>query len=57
MCHFKPTDEDGGEPIAEKAEEKNDESEKTQSIASIIKVSLTVLVIGYAIGKIVMLFS
>ncbi|HEB1259507.1 TPA: hypothetical protein RY409_003553, partial [Escherichia albertii] len=52
-----PTDEDGGEPIAEKAEEKNDESEKTQSIASIIKVSLTVLVIGYAIGKIVMLFS
>ncbi|EFB1500480.1 J domain-containing protein [Escherichia albertii] len=54
---LEPTDEDGGEPIAEKAEEKNDESEKTQSIASIIKVSLMVLVIGYAIGKIVMLFS
>ncbi len=28
-----------------------------QSITSIIKISLTVLVIGYALGKIAMLFS
>ena len=38
-------------------EEKNDEGEKPQSITSIIKISLTVLVIGYALGKIAMLFS
>lgn len=36
---------------------KNDEGEKPQSITSIIKISLTVLVIGYALGKIAMLFS
>ena len=38
-------------------EEINDEDEKPQSITSIIKISLTVLVIGYALGKIAMLFS
>ena len=36
---------------------KIDEGEKPQSITSIIKISLTVLVIGYALGKIAMLFS
>lgn len=40
-----------------KTPKKNDEDEKPQSITSIIKISLTVLVIGYALGKIAMLFS
>lgn len=54
---LEPVDEDVDEPIPEKHEEKNDEIEKPQSIISIIKISLTVLVIGYALGKIAMLFS
>ncbi|EFQ8359096.1 J domain-containing protein [Escherichia coli] len=54
---LEPEDEDVDEPTPENHEEKNDEGEKPQSITSIIKISLTVLVIGYALGKIAMLFS
>ncbi|EKQ5566517.1 J domain-containing protein, partial [Escherichia coli] len=54
---LEPEDEDVDEPTPENHEEKNDEDEKPQSITSIIKISLTVLVIGYALGKIAMLFS
>lgn len=54
---LEPEDEDVDEPTPENHEEKNDEDEKPQSIISIIKISLTVLVIGYALGKIAMLFS
>ena len=54
---LEPEDEDVDEPTPENPEEKNDEDEKPQSITSIIKISLTVLVIGYALGKIAMLFS
>ncbi len=53
---LEPEDEDVDEPH-QNHEEKNDEGEKPQSITSIIKISLTVLVIGYALGKIAMLFS
>ena len=54
---LEPEDEDVDEPTPENHEEINDEDEKPQSITSIIKISLTVLVIGYALGKIAMLFS
>ncbi|RZN50376.1 J domain-containing protein [Escherichia sp. E10V10] len=54
---LEPVDEDVDEPIPENHEEINDEDEKPQSITSIIKISLTVLVIGYALGKIAMLLS
>lgn len=54
---FELEDEDVDELIFENYEEKNDEGEKLQSIISIIKISLMVLVIGYVFGKIVMLFS
>lgn len=54
---FKISDGYVDEPTPENHEEKNDEGEKPQSITSIIKISLTVLVIGYALGKIAMLFS
>ena len=54
---LEPEDEDVDEPTPENHEEKNDEGEKPQSITNIIKISLTVLVIGYALGKIAMLFS
>ena len=54
---LEPVDEHVGEPTSEEHEEKSDESEKTQNIAGIIKTSLTVLVIGYVLGKIAMLFS
>lgn len=54
---FESEDEDVDELIFENYEEKNDEGEKLQSIISIIKISLTVLVIGYVFGKIAMLFS
>ncbi|WP_447952217.1 hypothetical protein, partial [Shigella flexneri] len=54
---FSLQDSRGGSPTPENHEEKNDEGEKPQSITSIIKISLTVLVIGYALGKIAMLFS
>ncbi|WP_256934964.1 hypothetical protein, partial [Escherichia coli] len=53
---LEPVEEDIDEPAPAEHEEKNNESEKPQSIASIIKISLTVLVIGYALGKIAMLF-
>ncbi len=43
---LEPEDEDVDEPTPENHEEKNDEGEKPQSITSIIKISLTVLVIG-----------
>ncbi len=48
---LEPEDEDVDEPTPENHEEKNDEDEKPQSITSIIKISLTVLVIGYALAK------